>query len=140
MAKDNSTTDEALERYAFGLFVHRSASIQRRSAEQMTIECYRDAKAFVETSRQIISGEIDAKKEEGPQLSDVCAPNLKPTHPLNMVSKRFNPNPAAAFDRIKLIHNRLVKDPTLETIAEHDWGKAEVNTAREVFPAYVGSN
>ena len=82
----------------------------------------------------------------------MCAPNLKPTHPLNMVSKRFNlPGDGAkeseieaakvkALDRVKQIHNRLSKDSSLEALPEYDWGKAEVNTAREVFPAYVGSN
>jgi hypothetical protein len=140
MAKDTANQDEALEKYAFGLFVHRSAGIQRRSAEVLTKECFRDAEAFINTSRKILAGEMDTKPPEGPQLSDVSAPNLKPTHPLNMVSKRFNPQPSSALERVKLIHNRLLKDPTLEAIAEYDWGKAEVLTAREVFPAYVGAN
>lgn len=153
MAKDTANaTDEALEKYAFALFTHRSSGVQRRSAELLTKECFRDAEAFMETSRKILAGDLDVKQPAGIQLSEVCAPNLKPTHPLNMVSKRFNlPGDGAkeseieaakekALDRVKQIHNRLSKDSSLEAFPEYDWGKAEVSTAREVFPAYVGSN
>jgi len=132
---DNRSSD-TLSEMAFQLFSDRSSRGVRVATEALAITCFRDAAAFMDVAKRVRSGEPLTAEPEGPQLSDASAPNLKPKHPLNMVSKRFGD---PKLTEVRAIHNRLLKDPTLETLSEYDWGKAEVSTAREVFPAYVGS-
>lgn len=140
MAEKNiaNTPDPAqLEQLAFRLFADRSGRIVNRSAEVLAVQCFADAEKFLGIAAKIRAGEPLTKKPTGPQLSDCSAPNLKPTHPLNMVSQRFGD---PSLMQVRKLHARIEKDPTLEAIPELDWGKAEVNTARAIFPAYAAAN
>lgn len=138
MPKDvtNSAGDEILEQRAFDLFTARRAQLGLRgAAEQVAAECYRDAEAFLEVARRVRSGEPPAARPAGPQLADCSAPNLKPTHPFNMVSQRFG-----KLDRVQEIHILLQSDEKLDSLPELEWGVSEVQTARTLFPAFVSTN
>lgn len=128
--------NEVIEQRAFELFTARRAQLGLRGdAEQIAAECYRDAEAFSNVAQRVRSGEAPAARSAGPQLSDCCAPNLKPTHPVNMVSQRFG-----TLDRVQQIHAQLQADEKLDSLPEYEWGQSEVNTARTLFPAFVSAN
>jgi hypothetical protein len=133
MAKD---TSDRVEQLATRLFADRTARYPGGQAtEAAVLACYRDAEVFLQTLQKIQSGELSAKAPEGPQLADAHCPNLKPTHPLNMVSQRYG-----NLDRVRELHAKLTADPKIEELPDMDWDKHAVQTARDVFPAYVGSN
>jgi hypothetical protein len=135
MAKDNQAA-ASVEQLATRLFADRTArNPSGRATEATVLACYRDAETFMQTMAKIQAGELSPSTPAGPQLADASCPNLKPTHPLNMVSSRYG-----NLKRVQDLHAKLEADPKIETIDELDWGKQEVLTAREVFPAYAGSN
>src|SRR5690349_5752022 len=81
---------DKLERLAFQLFSERSGrGVMKRGAETLAVKCFQDAEGFLAIANRIRSGEQVQRKKVGPQLAEVCAPNLKRTHPINMVSQRF---------------------------------------------------
>ena len=138
MPKDDKTParDDVIEQRAFQLFSARRAQLGLRGlAEQIAAECYRDAEAFLTVAERVRAGEAPAAKPTGPQLADCCAPNLKATHPINMVSQRFG-----KLDRVQEIHDRLQTDEKLDSLPEYDWGLSEIHTARTLFPAFVSAN
>ena len=138
MPKDEShlTRDEFLERRAFELFIARRAQLGLRGdAEQIAAECYHDAEAFLKVFHRVRAGEDPTARPAVPQLSDCCAPNLKPTHPVNMVSQRFG-----TLEQVQRIHTRLQADQELTALPEFEWGAAEIHTARALFPAFVSTN
>lgn len=124
-----------IEEKAFHLFAARTAvGFAKRGVEQIAMNCFRDAESFLTVAKNIRSGELSVKPLVGKQLATVSAPNLKPTHPLNMVSQRFG-----NINRVKKIYEQLMAEPTLEKIEEFDWGKPEIETARLIFPTYCES-
>ncbi len=133
MAEDKNA--ETIERLAFELFTARRASaFSRINAEQAVRESFRDAEAFAGLAKRIRGGESN-KAPTGVQLSDACAPNLKPTHPVNLISQRFG-----NLDRVRKINDRL-KDEIgrNEVAAELDWKESEINQAAALFPAYCSN-
>ena len=138
MPKDEKlpARDDVIEQRAFELFTARRAQLGLRgAAEQIAAECYRDAEAFFSVADRVRAGEAPAAKPAGPQLADCCAPNLKPTHPVNMVSQRFG-----TLERIQEIHTRLQADEKIDSLPEYEWGLSEIHTARTLFPAFVSAN
>lgn len=135
MPAPEKTNPEQLEKYAFHLFSARSAANQRRGTEALAIEAYRDAEAFIAVTNRVRSGEQSTAKPTGAILSEVSAPNLKPTHPHNLVSQRFG-----NLKRVRDIADKLEKNPNLDTFDELDWGPQEVKLARIIFPAYAEKN
>lgn len=132
--KATAPAPDQRERYAFALFSERSARgmLSNKGAEQVAAHCFRDADTFLAVSQQIRSGELVVEHPVGPQLSDVSAPNLDPTHPHNLVSKRFGD-----LGKVREINARLVANPTLESLPDMRWGKPEVSLARAILPAYA---
>lgn len=153
-AKDIERDAEQLEQYAFQLFSDRSSrGVMKRGAGTLAKACFRDAKEFMDAAKLLRDGD---PKQLAPSafdaLSDASAPNLKPTHPLNLVSKRFAEKNTkktgeaaanAAINRVSEIYAKLQAHPTAETTSEIDgldgleWDKATVNTARAIFPAFA---
>ena len=125
-----------IEDKAFHLFAARTAmGYAKRGVDQLALNCFRDAEAFLNVAKKIRTGEATVKAPVGKQLATASAPNLKPTHPLNMVSQRFGD-----INRVKKIYDQLLASPSMEKLEEFDWGKQEVETARLVFPTYCESN
>lgn len=128
--------DSQIERRAFDLFTARRAAFGvQQNAADVAKQCFRDARAFIDVSQKIADGEMSIELPKGPQLADCCAPNLKPTHPVNMVSQRFG-----NLQRVKEINARLEANEKLETLEEYDWGIPEVNSARNLFPKFCSAN
>lgn len=137
MAKETDTAAPAastVEQLAFRLFADRTARSAARNPETVAVAAYRDAEAFLETMRKIKAGDLSPATPAGPQLADASCPNLKPTHPLNMVSSRYG-----NLKKVQELHAKLTADPKIEELSELDWDKNAVQTAREVFPAFAGS-
>jgi hypothetical protein len=134
MAKDTQAA-VGIEQLATRLFADRTArNPSGRATEATVLACYRDAETFMQTIAKIQAGELSPAAPAGPQLADASCPNLKPTHPLNMVSSRYG-----NLKRVQDLHAKLAADPKIEELPDLDWGKQEVLTAREVFPHFAGS-
>lgn len=124
---------DELQDAAFELFSRRTATgVRSTQIEQVVKQCFRDARKFLDVAAKIATGEIDSTPEPVSILSPVRAPNLKPTHPHNMVSQVHG-----NLNRIKQIHDMLKADPTLAAVPDLDWGQPEVALARTIFPEYV---
>lgn len=139
MAKDEkpvAIANPELQQRAFELFTARRAAIGLQvDAVELAKACYRDARSFLEVSSKVDAGEISIDLPKGPQLSDCCAPNLKPTHPINLVSQRFG-----SLQRVRDVFERLDRDPTMDSLPEYEWGPVEVNCARSLLPSFVSQN
>ena len=139
--------NKELDSLAFDIFARRIAAQPiNRNAEHEALEAYRKAEAFITVRDSVRSGALVPAKLSGPQLCDCSAPNLKRTHPHNLVSQAFGD--LAKVNRIKAW---LDKNPTPESdpselvvkcnreFPELGWDLPAVNTARAVFPAYCVS-
>ena len=121
-----------LESLAFEIFKETVAKIPaNRLGEQVAIEAYRKAEAFLKIRDRVRSGEPLVKQADGPQLCDASAPNLKKTHPHNLVSKRFGD-----LAKVNRIAKWLGDNPTTETSEEMDWDAPTTALARVLLPAY----
>lgn len=89
------------------------------------------AAVFLTRFNKFKAGEIVFDRLED-ALADVHAPNLRPTHPVNLVSQKFG-----KVDRLKDIWAMLEKVPeTAESWDEFpDWKKADISTAKVLIPA-----
>jgi hypothetical protein len=127
---------EELQAYAFELFAERSSrGVAQVQAEQLAVQCFQSARTFMDVAARVKSqGGVMLAAPEGKQLADACAPNLKQTHPLNLVSQRFG-----NLEKVRQINAKLEADPKIEELPDLDWGKSEVNTARTLFPAYANN-
>lgn len=139
MANDKPPqSDSVLERRAFDLFAARRSQFgSRGNAEQVALECYRDAEAFVGVMDKIKAGELTTVAPQGVQPDFCCAPNLKPTHPVNMVSAKFW-NPQEINRIAKILKEDHAKE--IKALPEYEWNEPEVNQARAIFPAFATSN
>lgn len=130
----NQNANDKVARMAFELFTARRAANSRTMPEFIAVESFRDAEAFVSVSARRANGESVEKMGKQSPLDDCSAPNLKKTHPLNMVSQRFgNPD----LKQVRTIAAVLKADPTLDTYGDLEWSAAEVSVARQVFPAVL---
>lgn len=138
-AADKSDAAET-KRVALQLFAHRSRGV---ASEQVAVQCFKDAKAFLAVAAQADAGELDKVAPAGPQLSDVSAPNLDKKHPINLASKALG-----NLARVQKIGQWLKANPTPERDPEElagrinqefdlNWGLPEIDTARVIFPAYA---
>jgi hypothetical protein len=120
---------------AFRLFVERTAAgVRPLHQQQVAEQCFRDARAFSAVAARAAKGDTFDATPENNILSDASAPKLKPTHPINMVSRQFGDR-----KRIVEIAKRLEANPTLDELPDLDWGKPEVSTARALFPSYAAA-
>ena len=127
--------NQELDELAFRLYVERAATAAvNRLDEQTAIDCYRKAEAFLAVRDRVRSGEAVTVKPTGPQLADASCPNLKKTHPYNLVSQRFGD-----LKRVRQINQWLESHPTADSYEELEWDGPTVRTARQIFPAYCGN-
>lgn len=132
-SKAAPVSSDTLNKLAFSLFTQRSVQAGR-APEATALQCFKDAAAFLAVSDKVVAGELTTAKPATSRLSDACAPNLKPTHPLNLISQRFGNEKTLA--KAKEINEKLKADPAMETFSEFDWDIPTVNTARAILPAY----
>lgn len=153
MARDR-TPEEAgvaasdLDAFAFEIYKTAVANHPvKRGGEHMARDAYQKAQAFLAVRDKVRSGALSPEKPRGLQLADCSAPNLRPTHPHNLVSQRFGD-----LLRVNRIKKWLDAHPTPEKEPEEvvqqlnrefpelSWDLAAVNTARVIFPAYAEKN
>lgn len=128
---EKMTEKLSLGAVALELFKTRSMQLGT-TPQQLAIHCFRDAKAFLTIVEQLAAGELDLNVEDTNPLDAAYAPNLKRTHPINLMSR--------AWGDIKKVQAALADldaNPAAETYEPYGWGKPEVNQARALFPAVV---
>src|SRR5205823_2384604 len=111
--------------------------------EAVALDSFRAAEAFLAVRKRVKAGELKAKEPDGPQLANVCCPNLRRTSPHNLVSQRFGD-----LTRVNRIKKWLDANPTPENdpdelvaklnreFSDLGWTMPEINVARAVFGAY----
>lgn len=149
--KSTQTGQSEVDELAFRIFSHRIANLYgRRGNEQLAVDAYRKAEAFLAVRDKVRKGELEIDKPDGPVLSDCCAPNLKPTHPFNLVSQRMGslPKVRLILTWIETYRKNCKPDTPPEELLvklnrefpELGWDESAVNTARNIFPAYCNNN
>lgn len=122
-----------LRDYAAELFAQRTRNgVRGVLAERVAMDCFRDARAFLAVAAKVESNQLDTSPPKPALFCDACAPNLRKTHPHNLVSQQVGD-----INRVREIFDQLEKNPLLEAIPELDWKKPEVNLARTLFPHYL---
>ena len=127
----SGVTDTAIAELAKQIFVEQFGHSQI-GYKQLTINSFRAATEFLAGAQSVQNGEIDLFEEDRNPLDDAKAPNLKKTHPINLMSK--------AWGDVRLVQaalDDLDANPAAETYEPYGWGKPEVNQARALFPAVV---
>ena len=128
---DRSMTTPSLTSVALELFKERSSQMGV-SPQQLAITCFRDAQVFLDTAQQVLDAKLDPNEDDKNPLDIAFAPNLKRTHPINLMSRTWG--------NLKLVREALAAldaNPKLEFYEPHSWGKPEVNQARALFPAVI---
>lgn len=143
MATKTDTTE--LDELAFRLYAERIAKMPAQaSGEASSRWAYRRAEEFISLRDRVRAGETVAASQT--ILADVSAPNLKKTHPHNLVSQRFcddNGGEQAVLTRIKQIKDWLDKHPRSdESPVAYEplyWDVPTTNLARVILPHYVSN-
>lgn len=105
---------------------------QACSPQELAIACFQDAMGFMEIERKVLAGELDVFAADANPLDDGYAPNLKKTHPINLMSKEWG-NIEKVREQLKWLEAR----PEAKSNEEMHWELQEVNQARALFPAVV---
>ena len=124
-----------LQARAFELYVARRAHAPRaiaQHAKSVAGDCFIDAAAFLQTAQEISEGTFEPMKPAAPQLDDVCAPNLLPTHPLNMVSRQYG-NP----ETVRKVAERIEAGDLEGCATQYGWPSSELNRAKDLFPMWA---
>lgn len=119
-----------LQETAFELFKHRPANVG--SARQIAIQCYRSAEAFLQATDELIAGTLNITSIDQNPLDEAYAPNLKKTHPINLMSRHWG-----SVDKVRKTLAALKSEPEAKAYEPYGWGLPEVNQARALFPALV---
>jgi hypothetical protein len=127
-----SADKKAIAEIARDLFAERSARAFGRNVKSLAIQCYRDAATFHEISQLYELDALETDKPAGPQLSEVSAPNLKKTHPHNLVSRRFGD-----LKKVREVNAWLKANPTAETYEDLEWDAPTTKLARILFPEFI---
>lgn len=128
---DKSAPSPKLNDIALELFKGRSPQ-PGITPQQLVMNCFRDAKVFLEVADQLVSEPWESVEEETNPLDVAFAPNLKRTHPINLMSR--------AWGDIMLVRKALSEldaNPKAVVYEPYGWGKPEINQARALFPAVV---
>jgi len=134
-----------LDELAFAIFAARiAAHPSKRGGEAEAVDSYQKAEAFMAVRAKAQAGELKRPAQvAGSKLCDVFCPNLKKSHPHNLVSAKYG-----NLDKVNRIKLWLDKNPTPETDADElpprlqrefndlEWDLPTINTARAIFPAY----
>ena len=102
------------------------------SPQQIALECFRYAKAFIVAMEQVLSNGLPTTDEDSSPLNGAFAPNLKKTHPVNLMSRTWGD-----IKQVEAVMSHLDADPTTEFYEPYGWGKPEINQARALFPAVI---
>jgi hypothetical protein len=143
MPNEKQTTE--LDQLAFEIFSQMVAkSPANRGGEQQARAAYIKAEAFLAIRDRVRAGELKPAKQDGPVLADCYCPNMRRTHPYNLVSQK-----QGDLNKVNRIAQWLDKNPTPERDPEElvarinaefldlSWDLPTVNTARLLFPEYV---
>lgn len=133
MAKENATIEispiaNGVAEVALEFMKHRNSN---GSAEQLAIRCFRDATAFLKIADKFATGVLSIEAIDNDPLDEAHAPNLKKTHPVNLVSRRFG-----SVAKVAEIW-QMIKNPDVVKLEELNWGLQECNQARAIFPAVL---
>ena len=129
----SETTSNALDVTAVALELFKERSSQAGiSPKQLAIDCFRDATAFTTVAEDVMTGEIDPVAEDANPLDIAFAPNLKRTHPINLISRAWGD-----LTKVQAALAELDANPAVEFYEPYGWGKPEVNQARVLFPTVV---
>lgn len=128
---ERSTNSPNLTNVALELFKGRSVQ-SGISSHQLAMNCFRDANIFLNAAAQVQAGNLDFLEAETNPLDVAFAPNLKRTHPINLMSRAWGDLAA-----VQKAFNDLDANPKAESYEPHGWGKPEVNQARVLFPAVL---
>lgn len=151
-----SKPNPELDEMAFTIFTQAVArSPNARGGDTVARAAYQKAKAFLAVRNSIHSGEA-TDTPEGKQFDGCFAPNLPPTHPVNLVSEKFgdqqkinrvaqflreNPTVSTEEEQERLVSRLKQKFPDLMTL-DHNrsivpWDLPTINTARVILPEYA---
>ncbi len=142
MAKADTVEVDEL---AFRLYAERISKLPANaSGEAASAWAFRKAEDFLAVREKVKAGDMSVIVVSN--LSDVRAPNLKKTHPHNLVS-RFHADEhggeAKVLAMIKEIHTWLLNHPRSDespvAYDKLDWDVPTTNTARVIFPNYVSN-
>lgn len=122
---------------AFDLF--RTTRTPHGSAEQQAIRCFRDATAFLKIAGKFSSGEMSIEAIDNNPLDEANAPNLKKTHPANLISRKGVEGKEQLDKRLTMILEiyEIVKSVEVKKVEDLNWGEPECNQARAIFPAVL---
>lgn len=148
MAKaDTSEIDDL----AFRLYAERLCKMPAAAnGEAISVWAYRKAEEFLATREKVKSGGLQGSIGES-KLSEVSAPNLKPTHPHNLVSQRYSSQYPGGEQQVLTIikevvqwlekHPRSDEQPVAFTLQNNsrgiDWDVPTTNLARNILPHYI---
>jgi hypothetical protein len=130
---NSETSQTGLDVTAVALELFKERSSQGGiSPRQLAIECFRDATIFTDVAEDVATSGIDLITEDSNPLDVAFAPNLKKTHPINLMSRTWGD-----VNRVEQALADLDANPGAEQYEPYGWGKPEVNQARALFPAVV---
>jgi hypothetical protein len=128
---DKTTENMNLASVALELFKGRSLH-HGVTPRQLAIDCFRDAAEFLAAAEDALAGKIDWFADDTNPLDSAFAPNLKRTHPINLMSRAWGD-----LKKVQATLAELDANPAAESYDSYGWGKPEVNQARALFPAVV---
>ena len=128
---EKSTEKLSLPFIALELFKGRSLQ-SGVNPRQLAIDCFRDATIFAAAAQEVQSGNADLFVEETNPLDLAYAPNLKRTHPINLMSRAWG-----NLQKVQAALADLDAHPSAAFYEPYGWGKPEINQARALFPAVV---
>lgn len=124
---------DAVQQVALQLFAERSGR-GKADPREIALQAFRDAKVFTEVSELYLADNLPVAAAEDPRA--ICfAPNLKKTHPYNLVSRQHGD-----LNRVARIYAQLEANQNLETLEELEWDAPTTTLARTLFPSYLEKN
>jgi hypothetical protein len=119
---------DRVKKAAFELF---KASAFGVSPKMLAIRCYRAAQEFCDAEDEILNGTVSISVIDNNPMDDAFAPNLKKTHPVNLISKKWG-------DLKKAMEAwQHVKNLSVNAYEPYGWEMPECNTARALFPSVI---
>ena len=129
-ASSTASDADAVQQVALQLFAERSGR-GKAAPREIALQAFRDAKVFTEVSALYRDDNLPVAAAEDPRA--ICfAPNLKKTHPYNLVSRQHGD-----LNRVARIYAQLEANQSLETLEELEWDAPTTTLARTLFPSYL---
>lgn len=121
---------DAVQQVALKLYAERSGR-GKADPREIALQAFRDAEVFTEVSALYRADKLPVPAAQDPRA--ICfAPNLKKTHPYNMVSRQHGD-----LNRVARIYSQLEANPTIEAFEELEWDAPTTSLARTLFPSYL---